>query len=293
MVKFRVIPWIEVKGPNLVKGINMEGLRVLGTPYKFSNFYSNNGADELIYYDVVASLYGRKSILDIISKTAEKTFVPITVCGGIRNIEDIKKVLGAGADRVCINSAAIKNSNFISKSAEIFGSSTICINIQTQKDNTGNYYCYYNHGREQSNIEVKKWAIIAESKGAGEIILSSIDREGSFEGIDIELLKQIRALVKIPIIIHGGCNGPKNIVDAYESIKFEGVAVASLFHYHLVKKFKTYEKNNLSAINKNLLEGNFEYLLRNRSIYGYLYKDTFSIYEFKKFLKKKNMNIRI
>ena len=273
MVKFRIIPWIEVKGSNLVKGINMEGLRVLGTPYKFSDFYSENGADELIYYDVVASLYGRKSILDIISKTASKTFIPITVSGGIRNVDDIKKVLGAGADRV--------------------GSSTICINIQTMKDKNGKYYCYYNHGRELTNIEAKDWAKIIEKKGAGEIILSSIDREGSFEGIDIDLLKTIRNLVKIPVIMHGGCNGPENIFEAYSKTKFEGVAISGLFHYHLVKKFKKELIKDLNKKNKNIQEGNIEYLLKKDGAYSYIYDKTYSIVDFKNFLKKKDMNIRI
>ena len=293
MVKFRIIPWIEVKGSNLVKGINMEGLRVLGTPYKFSDFYSENGADELIYYDVVASLYGRKSILDIISKTASKTFIPITVSGGIRNVDDIKKVLGAGADRVSINSAAIKNPNLISKSAEVFGSSTICINIQTMKDKNGKYYCYYNHGRELTNIEAKDWAKIIEKKGAGEIILSSIDREGSFEGIDIDLLKTIRNLVKIPVIVHGGCNGPENIFEAYNKTKFEGVAISGLFHYHLVKKFKKELIKDLNKKNKNIQEGNIEYLLKKDGAYSFIYDKTYSIVDFKNFLKKKDMNIRI
>ena len=293
MVKFRVIPWIEVKGSNLIKGINMEGLRVLGAPYRYSKFYSENGADELIYYDVVASLYGRKSILDIISKTAEKTFIPITVCGGIRTLDDIKKILGAGADRVCLNSAAIQNPSLISKSAEVFGSSTICINIQTTKDKKGNYFCYYNHGRELTNINVKDWAKKVEKKGAGEIILSSIDKEGSFEGIDIDLLKTIRDIVEIPVIIHGGCNGPKNIIDAFNKIKFEGVAVASLFHYHLLKKFKQEILKDFRTKDKNISEGNTEYLLNKNSVYNYIYENTLSVADFKNFLRKKNMNVRI
>ncbi len=237
MVKFRVIPWIEVKGPNLVKGINMEGLRVLGTPYRFSDFYSKNGADELIYYDVVASLYGRNSILDIISKTAKKTFIPITVCGGIRNVLDIKKVLAAGADRVCINSGAIKNPDFISNAAEVFGSSTICVNIQTLRDKRGRYYCYYNHGRELTDIEVESWAKIVEKKGAGEIILSSIDKEGSFEGIDVDLLKKVRKSIKIPLIIHGGCNSPINVYESLKKTRFDGIAFASNHKFFVFASF--------------------------------------------------------
>ena len=291
MVKFRIIPWIEVKGSNLVKGINMEGLRVLGTPSKYSNFYSFNGADELIYYDVVASLYGRNSILDIISKTAEKTFIPITVCGGIRTIIDIKKVLKAGADRVCINSAAIQNPDFISKAAEVFGSSTICINIQTLKNNDGNYYCYYNHGRELTNISVEEWAQRVEYKGAGEIIISSIDREGTFKGIDHELVKRIKKKIKIPLIVHGGCNGPQDVSNIYSKVKFEGISISSLFHYHLTKKFKKELIKDLKK-QKNLSEGNIEYLINNKGVYSYLYPNTYSIKQFKRDLIKKNIKVR-
>ena len=292
MVKFRVIPWIEVKGSNLIKGINMEGLRVLGTPYKYSKFYSENGADELIYYDVVASLYGRNSILDIISQTSEQTFIPITVCGGIRSILDIKKVLKAGADRVCINSAAIKNPNFIAKAAEVFGSSTICVNIQTLRDKKGKYFCYYNHGRELTNIRVEDWVKLIEKKGAGEIVLSSIDREGTFQGIDKELILKIKKLIRIPLIVHGGCKGPLDIHEIFKKINFNGVAVASLFHYHLIKKFKKEIIKNFKS-QKIKSEGNIEYLMQNKSVYSYLYKNTFSIKNFKKILINKKINTRI
>jgi len=292
MVKFRVIPWIEVKGSNLVKGINMEGLRVLGTPYKYSNFYSQNGADELIYYDVVASLYGRNSILDIISKTAEQTFIPITVCGGIRSISDIKQILKAGADRVCINSAAIQNPDFIAKAAEVFGSSTICVNIQTLRDNKGRYFCYYNHGRELTNIKVENWVKLVEKKGAGEIVLSSIDREGTFQGVDKSLISRVKNLIKIPLIAHGGCNGPTDIFQTLKKTNFDGVAVASLFHYHLTKKFKKEIINDFKN-QKKITEGNIEYLMQSKSVYSYLYKNTYSIKDFKKSLINQKIDTRI
>ena len=288
MVKFRIIPWLEIKGPNLIKGINMEGLRVLGDPNEFSNYYSGNGADEIIYHDVVASLYGRNSLLDTISSTAKKTFIPLTVSGGIRSIHDIQKVLEVGADRVCINSAAIKNINFVSKSAEIFGSSTICINIQTMKSSSGEYYCYYNNGRELTSIKVKDWVKIVEEKGAGEIILTSIDREGTFEGFDEELINKISQLVSIPIIIHGGCDGPNKLAKIIKKNKISGIAASSVFHYNYLKKYqKKRSEKNLSK------EGNLEFLLNKNSIYHYDYDKIFSILEFKKTLKLNKINIRL
>ena len=291
MVKFRIIPWLEVKGANLVKGINMEGLRVLGTPSKYSNFYNENGADELVYYDVVASLYGRNSILDLISKSSENSFIPITVCGGIRNIDDIRKVLKAGADRVCINSAAIQNPDFISKAAEVFGSSTICVNIQTLKNSKGNYFCYFNHGRELTNIKVENWASIVEKKGAGEIIISSIDREGTFQGIDNNLLRKIKKKIKIPVVVHGGCKGPNDVYESLKKCDFQGIAIASLFHYHLIKKFKKELLKDFKK-QKNISEGNIEYLARKNSVYSYLYKNTFSVKDFKNELKRRKIDIR-
>ena len=284
----RIIPWLEIKGKNLIKGINMEGLRVLGAPEDFANYYGKNNADEIIYHDVVASLYGRNSLLETISRTAENIFLPLTVSGGIRSISDIKKILKAGADRVAINSAAIKNIDFVSKCVEIFGSSTICVNIQTLKDKSGKYYCYYNNGRELTNIDVFQWVKTIERKGAGEIILSSIEKDGTFEGFDDELVTKISKIVGIPLIVHGGCGKPEHIIEVYNNNKekIAGFALSSILHYDFVKL------GNKKISKKKKEEGNFEFISNRNSVYSYNYNTTISLFDLKKLLKQRGLPVR-
>ena len=166
-VAFRIIPKLDIKGPNLVKGINLEGLRVLGKPADYAKFYFDQGADELIYQDVVASLYGRNSLVDIISKTAKEIFIPLTVGGGIKELDDISTILKAGADKVSINTGAINNPDFISKAAKRFGSSTIVISIEAIAQNNGEYLAFTDNGRNETNKNVIEWSIEAEKLGAG------------------------------------------------------------------------------------------------------------------------------
>ena len=154
----RIIPKIDIKGPNLVKGINLEGLRVLGKPQDFARYYYENGADELIFQDVVASLYGRNSLFDIIKKTADEIFIPLTVGGGIRNIDDIKSILRAGADKVSINTASHENPKFISEASNIFGSSTIVVCIEAIKQSNGDYLAFTDNGRNGTNKEIRAWS---------------------------------------------------------------------------------------------------------------------------------------
>ena len=175
----RVIPRLDIKGPNLVKGIHLEGLRVLGKPEQFARYYYETGADELIYMDIVASLYNRNSLHDIISKTAREIFIPLTVGGGLRTVEDIRNVLKAGADKVSLNTAAIKNPQIIAEASRKFGSSTILISIEAIKQPDGRYLAYTDNGREYTGMEVLDWAKRVETLGAGEIMLTSVDREGT------------------------------------------------------------------------------------------------------------------
>jgi imidazole glycerol-phosphate synthase subunit HisF len=198
MKSIRVIPRLDIKGPNLVKGIHLEGLRVLGKPEDFAQYYYENGADELFYQDVVASLYERNSLGNIITATAKKNFIPLTVGGGIRTIEDIKNVLRVGADKVCINTAAIKNPQFIKEASRKFGSSTIVVAIEAIKQPDGKYFAFIDNGREHTGVNVLDWATQVQELGAGEIVITSVDNEGTGNGFDIELTKSIATLVDIP-----------------------------------------------------------------------------------------------
>ena len=196
MKTIRIIPRLDIKGPNLVKGIHLEGLRVLGKPEFFAELYYRQGADELIFQDIVASLYQRNSLIEIIKRTAEKIFIPLTVGGGIRNLEDINRVLRAGADKVSINTAAIANPNFINEASRAFGSSTIVIAVEAIKQPNNSYLAYTDNGREHTDVEVLAWVKEAEERGAGEILLTSIDKEGTGQGYDIDLIKILSICVE-------------------------------------------------------------------------------------------------
>lgn len=235
MKNVRVIPRLDIKGPNLVKGIHLEGLRVLGKPEDFAQFYYENGADELMFMDVVASLYERNSLHDIITKTAKKIFIPLTVGGGIRTIDDIKNVLRAGADKVSLNTAAINNPNIIREASLKFGSSTIVVTIEVIKSNDGKYQAYTDNGREYTGIDALEWAKKVEELGAGEIVLTSVDREGTGNGYDLELINLVASSVSIPVIAHGGPGKLSDISDAVNN-NADAVAISSILHYDFIKK---------------------------------------------------------
>ena len=215
----RIIPRLDIKGPNLVKGIHLEGLRVLGKPEDFAKLYYKDGADELIYQDTVASLYQRNSLTDIITKTANNIFIPITVGGGLRSLDDINKVLRAGADKVSINTAAISNPSFISEASRTFGSSTIVIAIEAIKQSQDNYLAYTDNGREYTGVDAVTWAKQVEELGAGEILLTSIDKEGTGTGFDLDLINKITKSVSIPVISHGGAADASHIISSIKDSK--------------------------------------------------------------------------
>jgi len=252
----RIIPRLDIKGPNLVKGIHLEGLRVLGKPEDFAKLYYEHGADELIYQDTVASLYQRNSLTEIISLTAKNIFIPITVGGGLRSLDDINKVLRAGADKVAINTAAINNPNFIKKASRAFGSSTIVVAIEAIKQSDNSYFAYTDNGREHTGVEVVSWAKEAEENGAGEILLTSIDQEGTGNGFDLELIRMISSAVTIPVIAHGGAAKISHIFDTINKAGADAVAIASMLHY-------TAQKKNSSLTSSYQDEGNIEFLKKN------------------------------
>ena len=253
MKTIRIIPRLDVKGPNLVKGIHLEGLRVMGNPNDFAKYYYENGADELLYSDVVASLFERNSLSKVISSTAKEIFIPITVAGGIRTLEDIKNTLRAGADKVSLNTAVIKNPDLIKKASRMFGSSTIVVAIEAIKEPEGQYHAYTDNGREKTGVEVVEWAKKIQSLGAGEIIITSVDNEGTGKGFDIDLTKMVSEAVSIPVIAHGGAGNPQDVVDVVNYGKADAVSLASILHYGTISSqnfVKTSDEGNIEFLKK-------------------------------------------
>lgn len=247
----RIIARLDIKGSNLVKGIHLEGLRVLGKPEQFAKYYYETGADELMYVDVVASLYGRNSLHDIITKTAKEIFIPLTVGGGIRTIGDIRKVLRAGADKVSLNSAAIRNPQIIKDASRIFGSSTIVVSIEAKKKTDGTYEAYIDNGREKTGIDVFDWAKKVVGLGAGEIVLTSIDNEGTGKGFDNELTSRVVRVVSVPVIACGGGGSKEQVKDVIDA-SANAVGLASLLHYNFVKKLSAPAENSPNPFNQNV-----------------------------------------
>ena len=282
MENVRVIARLDIKGPNLVKGIHLEGLRVLGKPEDFAKYYYETGADELFYQDVVASLYERNSLHEIITKTAKRNFIPLTVGGGIRTTEDIKNVLRAGADKVAINTAAIRNPAFIKEATKIFGASTIVVAIEAIKQPGGDYLAFIDNGREFTGINVIEWAMQVEDLGAGEIVLTSVDREGTGKGYDLDLTKSVATAVGIPVIAHGGAGEKNHFAEVINEGKADAVAIASVIHYEFIR--------NHQADMENRSEGNTAFLESGRH---FTKISDCNILEIKEFLKMNGIFCRI
>lgn len=242
---FRVISRLDVKPPNLVKGIHLEGLRKLGDPALFATKYYQQGIDEISYQDIVASLYNRNSIKDLVSTTAESVFIPISVGGGIRSITDATELIRSGADKISINTAAIKNPQFLQELADVFGSQAIILGVEAKKASGGDYLVMTDCGREHTGKSVQDWVQQASNYGVGEILLTSIDSEGTQKGFDLELLARVRALTDLPIIAHGGCGKLSDVSDVAHA-GGNGYAIATVFHYN--KFTVTDVKNHLSTV---------------------------------------------
>jgi imidazole glycerol-phosphate synthase subunit HisF len=278
----RIIPRLDIKGPNLVKGINLEGLRVLGKSESFAKFYYEQGADELFYQDVVASLYGRNSLHETISRTAKEIFIPLTVGGGIRSIDDISNILKAGADKVSINTAIIEKPELISTAADIYGSSTIVASIEAIKQKNGSYVAFTDNGRNSSGKEVISWAQELERLGAGEILLTCVDHEGLGKGFNLTLANKLCDAVKIPVVIHGGAGNQHHVLDLSRNVQVSGVAIASLFHYHCIldnRQIDGYEE-----------EGNIEFLKSKKTLSNI---EGSSVLDLKSFLLENKIPCRV
>jgi len=234
----RIIPRLDIKGPNLVKGIHLEGLRVLGKPEDFARRYYEEGADELLFMDVVASLYERNSLLDIVRRTADEIFIPLAVGGGLRTLDDIRTVLRAGADKVTLNTAAIRRPELIREAAQRFGSSTIVVSIEAILKADGKYEAYTDNGREKTGLDAIEWAVRAAELGAGELVVTSIDREGTGRGFDLDLIGRTASAVSIPVIASGGAGKAGDVGDALVA-GAAAVAIASVLHYNVFQDLKS------------------------------------------------------
>ncbi len=251
----RLIPRLDVKDGQLVKGMQLEGLRNLGEASKFAKYYYENGADEILYVDAVASLYGRNSLNEHIKKISKSIFLPLIVTGGIRNMGDIETVLKSGADKVGINSAAIKNPNLITEAVNEFGSSTIVVSIEAKKIDNKNYNAFIDCGRDDSGIDVIDWINIAQDNGAGEILITSIDRDGCCSGYENNLLDRIEKICRIPLIYSGGINSLDNMKKITKQ-KVDAIAVGSALHYNIHQLIEKNSTTHYINIPKNLITFN-------------------------------------
>ena len=228
----RLIARLDIKGANLIKGIHLEGLRVVGDPQIHAAKYYQDGADEIVYMDTVASLYGRNNLVDVVSRATEHVFVPITVGGGIRSVEDARTLLRAGADKVAINTAAIKDPKLIRQLSDVWGSSTIVLSIEAKKTGDNKWEAYTDNGRERTGLDVAQWAETGAKLGAGEIFVTSVDQEGTRKGFDCELVAEITKRVEIPVIASGGFGSLDHLSQLVKTAKPTGVAIADSLHYN-------------------------------------------------------------
>jgi len=232
MSQIRLIPRLDTKGPNLIKGIHLEGLRVIGPPNEYAVRYYQQGADELLFMDSVASLYGRNHLGEIIQKAAKNVFIPITVGGGIRSVEDATNLLRCGADKIAVNTAAVQRPQLIQEIACRFGSQCMVLSIEAKSIGENKWEAYTDNGREKTGLDVIEWIKYGVSMGAGEILLTSIDREGTRKGFDIDLINAVTNVINVPVIASGGMGNPKDFVDAVLYGKADAVAMADVLHYN-------------------------------------------------------------
>ena len=252
MNDLRIIARLDIKSHNLIKGINLEGLRVIGNPVEYAKKYYESGIDELLYMDTVATLYGRNNLHSLINKTAKEIFVPMTVGGGIRSVEDAINVLRIGADKVAINTAAVKDPSIIPSLAEKVGSQAIVISIEA-KQQQGFWEVYTDNGREKTGLDVVKWSQEVVKLGAGEILLTSVDNEGTRKGFDLDLLKIMSNCINVPIIASGGLGCPDHAVKAVRETNINAIAVADYIHYQRGTILELKELAKKRNKNKNYL----------------------------------------
>ena len=231
MLAKRIIPCLDVKDGRVVKGVNFVSIRDAGDPVELAKFYSDQGADEVVFLDITATSDARKYVVDVIEETGKKVFVPLTVGGGIRTVEDFTEILRAGADKISVNSAAVKNPQLIADAAELFGSQCVVLAIDGKSRGDGTWEVYVAGGRTPTGLDVVEWAKKGESLGAGEILLTSMDADGTKAGFDIPMLKAVVDAVSIPVIASGGAGKLSDFADVFRESGCDAALAASLFHY--------------------------------------------------------------
>ena len=248
----RIISKIDIKNNFVIKGINLEGLRKIGDPLEIATRYYMDGVDEIILIDSVASLYKRNSLFDVVKKATEKIFVPLTLGGGIRSLKDIEYALESGADKISINSFATENPKFIKEAVFNFGSSTITVNIDAKKISEGKWEIYKNYGREKTGKDAIEWAREACKHGIGEILLTSIDRDGTLKGADIDLVKNIKKVINVPLIVSGGISKIQHIDELFFHTNNYSFVIGAALHknYLKIKEIKNFLKKNKFQINR-------------------------------------------
>jgi imidazole glycerol-phosphate synthase subunit HisF len=242
MLKKRIIPCLDVREGRVVKGINFVDIIDAGDPVEMAKFYDQEGADELVFLDITASHEKRDTMIEVVRQTARQVFIPFTVGGGIKTIDDMRNILRAGADKVSINSPAIRNKDLITQGAKIFGSQCIVVAIDAKKNEEGIYEAYINGGRINTGLEVVSWAKEAEAYGAGEILLTSMDRDGTKDGYDLELTRMVSEAVSIPVIASGGVGNLEHLYEGLVEGKAQAALAASIFHYgtYSIREAKKY-----------------------------------------------------
>ena len=250
MLRKRIIPCLDIKNGNVVKGINFIDLENVGDPVQFAKIYEKQCADEIVFLDITASFEERNIIKGLIEKGAKELSIPLTVGGGIRTIDDFREILKCGADKVSINSAAVKNPQLISEASNEFGTQCVVVAVDGRKDKDGSYKVYIKGGRENTGLDLIEWVKRCEELGAGEILLTSMDADGTKKGYDIDMIKSVVNNVNIPVIASGGCGSVEDIVEVFKKTNCDAALVASLFHYKeaTIEQVKIeLEKNGISV----------------------------------------------
>lgn len=230
----RIIARLDIKGPNVIKGIQMEGLRVIGKPADLARRYYEDGADELVFVDTVATLYGRDNIREVVELAANELFIPLTVGGGIRTLSDAKDMLMSGADKVAVNSGAIRNPSMLGEIASVFGNQCVVLSVEAKRIAPGRWEPYIDNGREPTGLDLIEWCTEAVSRGAGEVLLTSVDCDGTKRGFDLELVEAVSTAVSVPVVCSGGAGTTQHVVDLFHGSKVDAVAVGTVLHYGLL-----------------------------------------------------------
>jgi imidazole glycerol-phosphate synthase subunit HisF len=293
----RVIPRLDIKGPNLIKGLQFDGHRVLGTPEVFAEIYYLEGADELLLYDSVASLYQRNTILETIERTAEKVFIPLIISGGLRSVEDIRSVLRAGADKVAINTAAIENPQLLKDASRAFGAQCIVANIEYFKQDDGRREVWVDYGRQRTHMDAYEWVERVIDLGVGEIYLSSIRSDGMGAGFDVEFIERVATTVPIPVIAAGGAGNKTHFLEAAQKGCVDAVSAASCFHYYYAtppgddRRWMSFNVPRL-RMGEQIDSGNIDFIKEGYGGFRDIMVDRLSLVELKKYLIENEVSVR-